>query len=174
MEGKGPRTEGETRVTCHPGKKIRESNPTRPMRSPRRNASSSSCRAPSCPSQESTCASHNVAAGHSRQGHLRVRRKQEGSKKEAVLTSGSPSSLFAIARRHQASRVSNSAMSCSSSSARPASTSCIAFALNKPFLFLPSESWRPSRGARARGGRGKGNTAETTRNFNHSKLWVAF
>ena len=40
------------------GEKIRESNPARPMRSPRRNASSSSsCRAPSCPSQESIYAS---------------------------------------------------------------------------------------------------------------------
>jgi len=42
--------QGETRVTCHPGKKIRESNPTRPMRSPRRIALSSSCRVPSWPS----------------------------------------------------------------------------------------------------------------------------
>ena len=42
------------------------------MRSPRRSASSLSCRVPSCPSQESICASLNVAAGHSRQGHLRV------------------------------------------------------------------------------------------------------
>ena len=37
-----------------------------------RSASSSSCRVPSCPSQESICASLNVAAGHSRQGHFRV------------------------------------------------------------------------------------------------------
>jgi len=42
------------------------------LRSPRRNALSS-CRVPSCLSQESTCASLcDVAAGHSRQGHLRV------------------------------------------------------------------------------------------------------
>jgi hypothetical protein len=54
------------------GKKIRASNFTWPMRSPRRNASSSLCRVPNCPSQKSTCASLNVAAGYSRRCSLRV------------------------------------------------------------------------------------------------------
>ena len=63
---------GETRVTCHPGKSNTGIEPHPALRSPRRNALSS-CRVPSCLSQESTCASLcDVAAGHSRQGHLRV------------------------------------------------------------------------------------------------------
>ena len=65
------------------------------MRSPRRNASSSSCRVPSCPSQESTCASHNVAAGHSRQGHLRVSdaggsRRSHRNGRASALSRGAP------------------------------------------------------------------------------------
>ena len=42
-------------MTCHPGKKIRESNPTRPMRSPRRSASSSSCHSVDGGEAGSTC-----------------------------------------------------------------------------------------------------------------------
>ena len=53
-----------------------------------RSASSSSCRVPSCPSQESTSASLNVAAGHSRQGYLRVR--DAGNGRASAVAEGAP------------------------------------------------------------------------------------
>jgi hypothetical protein len=64
-----------------------------PAHRSRRNASSSLC--PICPSQESTCASHNVAAGHSCRGHLRVSdaggwRRSYRSGRASAVAEGTP------------------------------------------------------------------------------------
>jgi hypothetical protein len=90
LEGKGSHTWNETLVTCNPrGKHFWDRIPPGPcvphggMSAPhcplpsrssqsRGLASSSSCRVPNCPCQESISVSHNVAAGHSRRS-LRVR-----------------------------------------------------------------------------------------------------